>query len=82
MEQRSTVRRVLGWVQIVLTLAVLGFWFFELRPQSLGGPASYALVSGKSMEPVYHTGDVVIVHRHARYHIGQIVVSRLEDGQQ
>src|SRR6185437_14690353 len=73
----STFRRVLHWAQIVLTLAVIVFWFFELRPTSLGGDASYAIVSGTSMNPIYHTGDVVVVHQHASYKVHDIVAYRV-----
>jgi signal peptidase I len=75
-----TFRRVLGWLQVVLTLAIVVFWFFELRPISLGGNASYAIISGKSMEPVYHTGDVVIVHKHSTYKVHDIVAYKVPKG--
>jgi signal peptidase len=75
--RRARLRRVLHWVQVVLTLAVIVFWFFELRPIGLGGDASYAIVSGKSMNPVYHTGDVVIVHRHSSYKVRDIVAYKV-----
>jgi signal peptidase len=70
---RRTIRRALGWLELVVVALVLVFWFIELRPQGMGGPASYALVNGRSMLPKYHTGDVVIVHRHAHYEVGQVV---------
>jgi signal peptidase len=73
----SALRRAFHWLQIVLTLAVIVFWFFELRPVSLGGDASYAIVSGTSMNPVYHTGDVVVVHKHASYKVHDIVAYRV-----
>src|SRR6185437_13103548 len=73
----STFRRVLHWAQVVLTLAVIVFWFFELRPVGLGGDASYAIVSGTSMNPIYHTGDVVIVHKHAAYKVRDIVAYKV-----
>lgn len=79
-KSRSHTRRVLGWIQIVLTLAVVVFWFFNLRPQGLGGPASYAIVSGKSMLPLYRTGDVVVVHKHSTYHLGDIVAYKVPKG--
>jgi signal peptidase I len=73
----STLRRVFHWAQLVLTIAVVAFWFLELRPVSLGGNASYAIVSGTSMNPVYHTGDVVIVHKHSSYKVREIVAYKV-----
>ena len=73
----STFRRILHWAQIVLTIAVIAFWFFELRPVALGGDASYAIVSGTSMNPLYHTGDVVIVHKHGDYKVHDIVAYKV-----
>src|SRR4051812_15544745 len=78
---RSRIRRILGWIELGLLVLVVGFWFFALRPQGLGGPASYALVSGTSMLPKYHTGDIVIVHHHARYRVGDIVAYKVPKGQ-
>ena len=50
------------------------------RPQSLGGPAAYVLVSGKSMLPRYHTGDLVLVERQSHYHVGQVIAYRVPKG--
>ncbi len=51
----------------IVVLFVL-FWAQYLRPQTLGGNAGYVLVSGQSMEPRYHTGDLVLVLRRKSYH--------------
>ena len=56
------------------------FWAQYLRPQSLGGNAAYLLVSGKSMEPRYHTGDLVLVERQRSYHPGQVIAYRVPKG--
>jgi signal peptidase len=65
---------------IALVVAVCLFWMHYLRPQSLGGNAGYVLVSGQSMEPRYHTGDMVLVEKQASYHAGQVIAYRVPKG--
>jgi signal peptidase I len=65
---------------IALAILVCLFWAQYLRPQSLGGRASYVLVSGKSMLPRYHTGDLVLVERQPSYHVGQLIAYRVPKG--
>jgi signal peptidase len=75
----ATGRRILGWLTAVaLGLLVLG-WFAVLRPAVLGGPASYILVAGTSMEPTLQPGSLVIAERQASYAIGQVVAYRIPD---
>ena len=78
--------RAIAWqraqqaVSIVLVLTVVLFWALVLRPQSLAGPAAFVLVSGQSMLPRYHTGDLVLVERRSSYHVGQVVAYRVPEG--
>src|SRR3954470_2920584 len=72
-----TWQRAQRWMSIVLMLTVVLFWVLVLRPQALGGPAGYVLVSGHSMLPRYHTGDMVLVEKHSSYHVGQVVAYRV-----
>ncbi|MFL5960533.1 MAG: signal peptidase I [Gaiellaceae bacterium] len=64
-------------VQIVLVTAVLAFCL----PQSLGGRAGWVLVSGTSMLPHLHTGDLVLVERQSSYRIGEVVAYRVPNGE-
>ena len=65
---------------IAIAILVCLFWVQFLRPQSLGGNAAYVLVSGQSMEPRYHTGDLVLVEKHTSYHAGQLIAYRVPKG--
>jgi signal peptidase len=49
--------------------------------QLFDAPAKYVIVSGHSMEPTLHTGDVAFVIRHASYRRGDVVAYRVPDGQ-
>src|SRR3954453_6981257 len=75
-----TSQRLQRWSSIVLMLTVVLFWVLVLRPQTLGGPAGYVLVSGHSMLPRYHTGDLVLVERKSSYHVGQVIAYRVPKG--
>jgi signal peptidase I len=67
-------------VSLVALAVVLAGWALVLRPQSLGGPAGYVLVSGTSMEPKYHTGDMVLVLRQSHYAVGDVIAYRVPKG--
>lgn len=72
-----TARRVVGWV---LVLAALGAWWFTLAPTRVGGPATFVVVVGESMEPRWYTGDVVVTRRAANYAVGDVVAFRTDAG--
>jgi signal peptidase I len=73
-------RRRLRIPSLVLTVAFVAAWFLLLAPPSLGGHTSYISVSGKSMEPTYVTGDLVIVRKHSSYRPGDIVAFKAQGG--
>lgn len=62
---------------IALTLLVAGAWFQFLRPSSIGGPATYVIVSGTSMLPTLGSGDLAVAFREDSYEVGDIVVYRV-----
>jgi signal peptidase I len=65
---------------IALVILACLLWAMFLRPQALGGRAGYVLVSGTSMEPHYHTGDMVFVEHYGHYHAGQVIAYRVPKG--
>ncbi len=79
-ESTSTLRRVANALGLLLTVAAVVLWALFLRPASLGGPASYVLVSGHSMLPRYHTGDLVLVERQSSYHVGEVIAYHVPKG--
>jgi signal peptidase I len=77
---RSALKRTWSIASMVLLLALCVFWAMFLRPQSLGGPAGYVLVSGHSMNPLYHTGDMILVEHHSSYRVGDIIAYHVPKG--
>lgn len=56
---------------VVLALAVV--WLVLFRPTSLGGDATWLVIRGNSMLPVYRPGDLVVLRSAPTYAAGQIV---------
>ncbi len=71
------LRRWAGWglLALVAATAVLGW------PKSVGGQTSYSIVSGHSMNPTYHTGDLVVLQPKSSYKNGDIVVYKVPAGE-
>lgn len=72
------VKRLLIVLAQLAGIAAL-LWF--CLPQSLGGRAGWVVVSGTSMLPHMHTGDLVLVEQQSSYHIGEVVAYRVPKGQ-
>ncbi|MEI2653763.1 MAG: signal peptidase I [Microthrixaceae bacterium] len=51
-----------------------------LWPARLGGATSFVVVAGQSMEPTYHTGDVLLVRDSGHPQPGDIAVYRSTNG--
>ena len=62
-------------------LVCIVLWALLLRPQSLGGPATWVIVSGTSMKPTLHSGDLVITHRAASYRRGDVIAYHVPKGE-
>lgn len=74
---RSGRRLAFGALSWLTAIALAAGWAVYLRPVSLGGPAGYVIVSGSSMEPMMHTGDLAVVRRQGDYGIGDVVAYRI-----
>lgn len=57
----------------ILLFAGLVVIWIAFAPAKVGGQASYVMVNGISMEPSYHTGDLVIVRTAHAYQVGDVV---------
>jgi signal peptidase len=71
-----TVTRAAIWLAL---LGLLAGWFLLLRPTLLGGPASYVIVYGQSMEPTLHSSDLAILQKRSDYGPGDIVAYRVPE---
>jgi signal peptidase I len=71
-------RRLVGWV---LVAAVISVCFVYLRPEVLGGRVSYLIVSGHSMEPTLHSGDLVVALRKRDYGRGEVIAYHIPKNQ-
>jgi signal peptidase len=72
------------WSDRVLTAAfvvVLAALALIVWPTTLGGRTSVTVISGSSMEPTYHTGDLALVRRTDTIGPGDVIVYRVPAGE-
>ncbi|MPZ48039.1 MAG: signal peptidase I [Dehalococcoidia bacterium] len=67
------------WILACIIFAIL--WLFMLRPQFLGGPASYITVRGSSMEPALSSGDLAVLRAKSTYGLGDTIGFRIPQGE-
>jgi signal peptidase I len=65
------MQHIINWGAFAIMLVAV--WALA-GPTDLGGPASYVIVDGRSMEPTYSHGDLVIAREQATYAVGDIIV--------
>lgn len=64
-------------VAVIVVAALIGAWWAWLRPAFIAdGPVQLIIVSGKSMEPGLHTGDLAVLYRQDSYASGDVVAYR------
>jgi signal peptidase len=66
---------------VAVQLAFVGVLLWYCLPQTFGGRAGWVLVSGTSMLPHFHTGDLVLVEHQSGYHVGEVIAYRVPKGQ-
>lgn len=67
------MRRAAGGGAVLVVL--LGLYLF-LGPSQIGGPVTYVVTSGTSMNPLLHKGDLAIVRKRETYTVGDVVLYR------
>jgi signal peptidase I len=65
------MKSLVSWT--IFIVVVLGAYQFA-GPTVVGGPASYVIVDGKSMEPTYYDGDLVVAHQRDSYRVGDTII--------
>jgi signal peptidase len=70
-------RRALDAASFVVLIAT---WWAFLAPAAFGGPASFVIVQGRSMEPAYSEGDLVVARAASEYRVDDVVIFRAADG--
>ncbi len=78
---RPRVRHAKVLTALAAQLALLAVLLWFCLPQGLGGRAGWVLVSGTSMLPHLHTGDLVLVERQSSYHVGEVVAYHVPKGE-
>lgn len=74
---RSRFARTRSAISLVAALAAA----WVMLPASFGGRTTYTVVSGRSMEPTYHTYDLAITYRTASVGVGDVIVYRVPEGE-
>lgn len=75
------MRHLTRYVPLVFGLLLFAGWFVCLRPSALGGPVTYTMVSGTSMQPRLQGGDLLVMREQDAYRVGDIVSYHIPQGQ-
>ena len=75
------IRRMARALSMAATFVLVVGWFLVLRPQPLGGPATYVVVRGSSMLPAYENGDFVVTQSARAYAVGDVIAYRVPAGE-
>ncbi len=72
-------RRIVRTRSILLSLIAVALAWIWVMPRAIGGLNTYTVVSGISMEPTFHTGDLIISRKSDRYNVGDVVTYKIPD---
>jgi signal peptidase I len=64
---------------MLLGLIAVALAWIWVMPRTVGGLNTYTVVSGISMEPTFHTGDLIISRKADSYNIGDVVTFKIPD---
>lgn len=76
----TTTSVVVRTVRIASQILLVAGIAAVLWPASLGGKVHYVMVSGSSMEPHMHTGDLVLVREFDAYEVGDAIAYEVPEG--
>lgn len=80
LHERSRKQKRRHLFELLATLSVVALWWVTLAPQTIGGPLTYAVVSGTSMEPDFYSGDLIVAKAQDDYQVGDSVVYTIYGG--
>ena len=62
------------YIRTIVWLAVLAAAWLGLAPTQMGGQVIYIIVTGNSMEPSMHNGDLAILRQSQEFQIGDVIL--------
>lgn len=65
---------------LAAVVVLLGAWWLTMAPRVVGGPATWLVVDGPSMQPTYDDGDLVVVRAAVDYEVGDAIAFRYAGG--
>lgn len=80
LHQRARHRSRLRILYFIITLGIAAVWWFTLAPSAIGGPLTYAIVSGESMKPDLQDGDLIVAREQQNYVTGDPIVYEIYGG--
>ena len=73
MNKRRSIGRRLGALAAIGVLASTAVAF---APTAVGGQMTYIIVTGNSMEPTFHSGDLIVARDTDAFRVGDVAVYR------
>lgn len=80
LHKRARQRSRLRILSVAALLAVTAGWWLTLAPSAIGGPLTYAIVSGESMKPELQSGDLIVARKQNSYVNSDSIVYKIYGG--